>query len=87
MCREESLFLYETRVGAGVEEVLRDLVNIHNGRRKILRIMAEVSIPSIECLKLLKTNFTYLDKFNLVINVLRCNVKLIFLLDQDLNTG
>ena len=77
MRREESLFLYETRVGTGVEEVLRDLVNIHNGRRKILRIIAEVSISNahgIEYLFLLKASSHIQISSILVMNVLRCNV-------------
>ncbi len=36
------MFLYETRVTASVGTVLTDLVTIHNGRRKVLRIAAEV---------------------------------------------
>jgi hypothetical protein len=40
--RDESLFLYETRVTASVGTVLTELVTIHNGRRKVLRIAAEV---------------------------------------------
>jgi hypothetical protein len=40
--RDESLFLYETTVTAAVGTVLADLVAIHNGRRKILRLAAEV---------------------------------------------
>ena len=68
VCREESLFLYETRVGTGVEQVLKDLVNIHNGRRKILRIIAEVNIPigdritTVSKNKILKSNkYKFID--------------------------
>ena len=42
MVRDESLFLYETSVVSSVGLVLADLVAIQNGRRKVLRLAAEV---------------------------------------------
>ena len=41
--QEESQFLYSCKVTDKVESVLRDLVNIYNGRRKVLRLVDEVN--------------------------------------------
>ena len=43
--RDESLFLYSSSVSARVSDILDDIVAIYNGRRKVLRTVAEV-IPA-----------------------------------------
>ncbi|XP_023333596.1 UPF0769 protein C21orf59 homolog [Eurytemora carolleeae] len=40
--RDESLFLYSSSVSARVSDILDDIVAIYNGRRKVLRTVAEV---------------------------------------------
>jgi cilia- and flagella-associated protein 298 len=43
---DESQFLYETSVESGVEETLKSVCNIYNGRLKIDRLCSEIDYMS-----------------------------------------
>ena len=40
--RESSLFLFETKLESSVDDILKSIADVQNGRLKVLRVCAEV---------------------------------------------